>query len=313
MPRIQDYTPSGNDFRTSNAGIGAFDTMGRRVAGQYDAAASDMAQAGRVTAAAQLMIGRWPFNIIKLQNSAYKVQAPSRVGGQPGGGGGGVVVRPSSGGGITDSQFAPERFPDMAALNQLSEGMGQLGRGFHRGAGSIYDPDGNNEIMRSGRSINGPGSGRDESRGGFGTTADRDGYSARELAMRDRQAQLDEAMHQKRWDTYEKNLAGYNKDILDNAQKATPYGTYQNGSDYPGTEFGDAITDPKAITRAAGYPNIGATPGGGDYGGSAGWLSGWWSTGSSGAVPDVSTPPSLGSSNWSEVTGNNGNDFSGTW
>lgn len=203
MPRIPDYTASGA-FRPSDKGIAAYDTLGRRVAGQYDAAASDLAQAGRVTAQAKLGIGRWPFNIIKLQNSVLERKA-ARL---PAESAGGVVTRGSSGS-ITDAQFATRRMPNLAALNEVSEGMGSLGRVTrYYGGGSGGDGDSRYGL-----------SGYDESRTGGGTTSDRDGYSARELAIRDRNARLAELAAQKRWDQYEKNLERYNAAINDWAKQ----------------------------------------------------------------------------------------------
>lgn len=263
MARIPEYTASG-EFHAIDRGLNAYDTMGRRVAGQYDAASTDLAQAGRVTAQASEMIGRWPFNILKLMRS--QSQAQDRAGS------GGVNIRTArSGRSITDAQFAPRYMPDLAALNQMSEGMGQVGRY----SKTISTPPGgygsSGGSSRSGSSNSPYLSGYQESQRGFGTTSDRDGYSALELKQRDREAQLYDMAEQKSWDNYEKNLSKYNADVLSNAQQASPYGVYPTSTDdnssYTSLDTDYGSPAPEAPTTSTEY-------GGGD----TSWFSGFSST-----------------------------------
>src|ERR1041385_2567652 len=116
MPTIKEFTaPVG--YRVNDSGFSAFETMGRRVGGQYNEAANDIRTAGRVRGDITRMIGRWPFNIIELEQRAAE-QATARSGGGAGlrtrGGGGGGR------GGIPDpiSDFPIERMPNLDALNQ---------------------------------------------------------------------------------------------------------------------------------------------------------------------------------------------------
>lgn len=242
MPRIQEYTASG-DFRGSDKGIAAYDTMGRRVAGQYDAAASDMTQAGRVTAQSAMMIGRWPFNIIKLMNSGQAGR-----GAQPGTGPSGVSVKTVGGNSnITDGQFAPRHMPDLNALNQLSEGMGRLGQGASQTAAQLRQQA--QDLAKYG--YRAPGS-------QYGNLTDlrnqreyENSIEDAKQAIEDRRAQqLSDAAYQKHWDNYEKNLADYNNKLeaWGNQPAGSPVGTSNDpnssyygpnsspsGSDYGGT------------------------------------------------------------------------------
>jgi len=279
MPQLKEYVAGGTS-RTDDKGFAAFETLGRRVGGQYDQAGNDLRDIGRAKSAITAGIGRWPFNIIELTQRAAKdaearakgEETPQRSAADTGGGGGGFhAVRDRSGRGSGGYGGGGTR-----GLEELSEGMGALGRGFHRGAGTIDDYDGRGRNQRVE-----PGSGYAESRTGFGTTASRDGLSALELQRRDRQAQLDELASQKRWDAYEKNLATYNKDILDSAQKSTPYGDYPTTndpkSDYYNTDRLPSYADPNSQLYSP-------SPQGGDYGGGSTTpepVSGYGGTGSS--------------------------------
>jgi len=286
MPRIPQYSSSG-DYRPTDRGINAYDTMGRRIAGQYDAAASDIAQAGRVGAQMSTMIGRWPWNVLslrqRLQSQADKAAAAAGGGGSAGGGAGGFRTQGGRGS-ITDAQFAPRRMPDLAALNQTSEGMGAIGRYASSLGGSSQD------YQRYG--YRPPGS----QYGNLADLAERRGrddaiYGAQKEAENKRQAQLDALAQQKSWDNYEKNLATYNADVLKNAQAASPYGTYDTGA--AGYDSGQYNVD-QPVMGGDGTPTPDAA---GDYGGSAdGWFSGWNTSGNAFAQPD-----------------NNGQDYSGTF
>lgn len=287
MPRIQEYTASG-DFRGSDKGIAAYDTLGRRVAGQYDAAATDMTQAGRVRGQQELMIGRWPFNIIRLQNSAAQQAAARSSGGSPGG----VVTRGTSGS-ITDDQFAPRHMPDLNALNQLSEGMGNLGRVAsqssmrqqandfvkygYRPEGSQY---GNLTDLRQRREF-------EDAQ-----------INAREEAQRKRERQLDDAASQKRWDNYEKNLGAYNKSL--DAWANQPAGSASNTTNDPSSPYYNnydkmPYNDPNSsLYSPSGTGDYGGTngvspPNPNDYGGAGpAWYSGMFDSGNSFSGSDTS-------------------------
>lgn len=288
MPRIQEYNASG-EFHASDKGIAAYDTMGRRVAGQYDAAASDMTQAGRVTAQSQLMIGRWPFNIIKLQNNQAARAAQRDTAAAKGGGG--VNIRAArSGPSITDDQFAPRRMPNLAALNEVSEGMGSLGSYLGRGAqqdtqnydrygyrpaGSQY---GNLADLAARRGL-------DDAR-----------YNAQREAEQRRQDQLNAAAYEKSWNKYEKQLDQYNQEVRGEAQKASPYGTYQNSNDpnSPYTGYGGVADRPVTSGEMPdGYKSSDPMPEGANYGGPA---SSSWTTF---AMPTFAVPSSSG---WDTAT-----------
>lgn len=271
MPRIPQYEATG-EFRPTNLGLNAFDTMGRRVAGQYDAAASDMTQAGRTAAQMRGMIGRWPWNVLQVRgrmaDRIAKEAAAANKSVSGGKAGGFTTLGGANGRGRSDPWA--RRMPDLAALNQTSEGMGRLGRML--GGGD--------------RGNSGGLSGRDESFGGDGVSSDRDGYSARELAIRDRQAQLDDLAAAKRWDKYEENLRNYNKDLEKNAQAASPYGTYSNTNDPSSpyyTNYGPAYADPSSSL----YEPPSTT---GEYGGPTT------------SVPDTSGYGGGGASGWTTFT-----------
>lgn len=197
MPQIKEFTAT-NTFHTDDKGYSAFETLGRRVGGQYDQAGNDLRDIGRVKSNVTAMIGRWPFNLIELEQRAAKKASQSTSSE----GGGVNILRGQSGGG---SRRSPGRGP----FEQMSEGAGAFGRF----ANSLVGGE------------------------GTVTTSDRDGYSQQVLKERDRQARLDELASQKRWDAYQKSLDKYNTTIETDAQKAadsyTKAGAY--GADYGGT------------------------------------------------------------------------------
>lgn len=204
MPSIKEFV-STNTYRPENSGYNAFETLGRRVGGQYDQAGNDLRDIGRAKAAVTNMLGRWPFNIIELEQRAAEQAA--------------VKSKPSSGGfsigGFYSGGGRSRRSPSYAAFNQMSEGAGALG-----------------QMLR------GPAT---------STPSDRDGYSAQTLRERDRQAQLDAAASEKRWDLYEKNLNEYNKDLNDTTQEwydkqGLTEEQYQQGATEARVE--DVITSP---------------------------------------------------------------------
>lgn len=197
MPAIKEYVAPIKEYQGDNAGYNAFDTLGRRVVAQYEAAGNDVAAIGKSKAAMMGYIGRWPFNIIELEQRAAGSYGFRR--GQQGREGGGsrtVVAR--GGGSITDSQFAPRRMPNLAALNEMSEGAGafgdMLGGGRSSGGSQLYE-------MRMAR----------------------EARDARYMQQQEREQQRQNAMYDalsaKSWDKWQKELSSYNKSVNDNANK----------------------------------------------------------------------------------------------
>lgn len=210
MPELKPFTAA-NTFRTDDSGYAAFETLGRRVGGQYEQAGNDFRDIGRAKAATINMLGRWPFNILELQKRETERYRTGVRGRSDGAEPGGMSVRAGrSGSSVTDAQFAPRRMPNLAALNEMSEGAGAFGR-----------------MVGGSREV------------GSSTRSDRDGYSRQVLRERDRQARLDNEASQKRWDTYEKDLNKYNDALEETTQKwfneQTPDG-YGNAGDYGGED-----------------------------------------------------------------------------
>ena len=223
MPELKQYFAT-NTYRPDESGFAAFETFGRRVGSEYGRAASDIKEIGRTKAATINMLGRWPFNILELEKreSERAMRSSPQSQSRPMGG---VVTRPSSSG-ITDSQFGARYMPDLAALNEMSEGAAYFGR-MVSGSPSY------------GRGYSGPGS-------QYGNLTDlrlrREYEEAKQQAIeereRERQEQLEEAAYQKRWDLYERNLDKYNEKIQADAQKASPYGVYGTSND-PSSPYAD--------------------------------------------------------------------------
>lgn len=189
MPRIKEFV-STNTFRADEKGYSAFETLGRRVGGQYDQAGNDLRDVGRAQAAVTQMIGRWPFNIIELERREAEREAAKAAPAR--GGSSGFSI----GGARRGSDPWARRMPDLAALNQMSEGAGAFGRFASRYVGGT------------------------EGEIGSSTRSDRDGYSAQTLRERDRRAQLDYLARQKSWDAYQKGLGEYNEKINEDADKS---------------------------------------------------------------------------------------------
>lgn len=216
MPQIKEFTAT-NTLHTDDKGYAAYETLGRRIGGQYDQAANDLRDIGRARADATQMIGRWPFNIIQLEQREAGAGPQSRNRG-PGGGGaniGGFGRSGGRGGGGGRGSF-----------EQMSEGAGAFGQLANQYVGGR----GNNFATS--------------------TPSNRDGYSAQVLKERDRQSQLDYLAQQKSWDAYNKNLGKYNDSILNDAQKSADDGSFlTNNPDTSGLQqqmiqSGDAtITD----------------------------------------------------------------------
>lgn len=234
MPELKGFTAT-NTFRTDDSGYSAYGQFARRAGAQYEQAGNDIRDIGRAKAATINMLGRWPFNILELQKRETERYAQGTRGSQQSGAPGGVSVvsRPRSGidyGGTT-GLYPQMRMPNLAALNEMSEGAGAFGRMMGQQSISNSDYDkygyrppgsqyGNLTDLRLRREY-------DEAR--------QEAYEERERA---RQEQLEYAAAQKRWDLYEKNLDKYNTAVEEAAQKATPYGTYGVSND-PGSPYVD--------------------------------------------------------------------------
>lgn len=185
MPSIKEFVAS-NTYRPEDKGYSAFETLGRRVGGQFDQAGNDIRDIGRAQAAATNMIGRWPFNIIELEQRAAK-EAATVLRGQgaaPGKGRGGFSIQGPGRGGYGGSR----RSPNYSSFDQMSEGAGSLGRMLHTEGSS--------------------------------TRSDRDGYSAQALREKDRWQQLYNAAQRKQWDSWNKELNDYNKKVNADAADA---------------------------------------------------------------------------------------------
>ena len=221
MPEIKQFFAT-NQFRADDTGSRAYETLGRRVGGQYGAAGNDIRDIGRMKAATINMLGRWPQNILELEKReaerAFKRQQyRGPQGGEPTGG----VRSISRGGSVTDSQFAPRYHPNMAALNEMSEGARQFGNALGSGIALGYQrpdyPRGSAGFEREQRELR-----REREQ------------SEREEA---RQLRLDQAAYEKRWDLYEKDLNKHNEDIRKDGVK------YTEGFQGPTADYGGA-SDP---------------------------------------------------------------------
>ena len=280
MPELKPFIAT-NTFRTDDSGYSAYATFARRAGSQYEQAGNDIRDIGRAKAATINMLGRWPFNILELEKrETERYYRGTR--GAPGGSAslprGFNVVSGGSSGSITDAQFAQRRMPNLAALNEMSEGAAAFGNML--GGSGRYPPG-----------YRPPGS-------QYGNLTDlrlrREYEEARQEAIdereRARQEQLEYAAAQKRWDYYEKNLDKYNAAVEAGAQQASPYGVYGTSNDpaspyadpnsinYPTSTYipsGDAYETP----TYGGTTSVGETPTpspseGGTYGGTG--SSSWW-------------------------------------
>lgn len=158
MPSIKEFVAS-NTYRADSSGYNAFETLGRRVGGQYDQAGNDLRDIGRAQAAGISMLGRWPYNVIELEQRRAKAAAASS---KSASGGGASILRGQGGG-------SSRRRPSGGGFGQMSEGAGAFGRM----ANSLVGGEG---------SV---------------TESDRDGYSAQVLKERDRQDRLNYLSYEK--------------------------------------------------------------------------------------------------------------------
>lgn len=180
MARIQEFVATATP-RTDDKGFAAFETLGRRVGGQFDQAGNDLRDIGRVQAASINSIGRWPFNIIDLEQRQVAVLRGGQGGaggGGSGGGGGFRLARDRSGGGGGGSP---------RAFNQMSEGAGAMGQ-MLGGMGGTMSPEYRRYIQDQ---------------------QDRE---------QKRQDQLNQAAANKRWDEAVKQWNDYKKDLNKSTQ-----------------------------------------------------------------------------------------------
>ena len=260
MPQLKEYAATGN-IRTDDKGFAAFETLGRRVGGQYDQGGNDLRDIGRAKAAVDTMIGRWPYNIIELEQRAAE-QADKRTQGQPaparfrmpGSTPANFHIANAHVKSITDEQFAP-RGPGGQGTSyneggrgshaQMSEGAGALGS-MLGGMGGTMSPEYRKAIQ------------------------------AQQDAEQQRADQLAIAAADKRWNLYEQGLDKYNKQLQDWAgqpafSEGNPYPTNQPvststdpNSPYAGRNIdvgggGDVSTEPPPQTDFGGNPSSGWT------------------------------------------------------
>lgn len=183
MPQLKEFV-AGNTYRADESGYSAFETLGRRVGGQYNEAGNDIRDIGRAQSAVTGMIGRWPFNIIELEQREADRAAKLADAGR-GAGGGSVNIGQGGRSRGGSGRGGSGRIPGMGSLNQMSEGAGAFGRGIASAFGKT----------------------------GSSTRSDRDGYSAQVLRERDRQSRLDALASEKRWDAYEKEIGDRNAEM----------------------------------------------------------------------------------------------------
>ncbi len=262
MARIQGFTaPSA--IRSSDQGFSAFETYGRRVAGQFDQAANDIREIGRSKAAVTNMLGRWPLNIIDLEQRAQaeadkrnQNQGQSPAAFRTGGAFGGQrvnfnVVRPERG------------VQHNSGVDSAGDRGGHIGSGSGSGRGT-----GSYDQMSE-------GAGRLGSMlGGMGGTMSpeyRRAIQAQQDAEQSRIDRLDQAASDKRFNLYEKNLDTYNQ----NLDKWAAQPAFSEGNPYPVNQPVSTSTDPNSP-----YSGRNLDIGGGgtdipapstDYGGGGGW------------------------------------------
>jgi hypothetical protein len=186
MPEIKPFFAT-NQFRTDDSGYSAFETLGRRVGAQYEQAGNDLRDIGRSKAQVINMLGRWPMNILDLEKrETARLTAGSQSSGSKSGSGVSVA-----GGGRRVADPWARRFPDLSALNEMSNGAASFGRmvGGYPGMGGTMSPEYRRNI---------------------------EDQQKRET---DRYNQLQDAASQKRYDLYEKGLSDYNKSLQSETQK----------------------------------------------------------------------------------------------
>jgi len=120
MPKIAEYTAPNEKITPSQAGFAAWETAGRRIGPLYGQIAADIKEAGTLKAQQFTDIGRWPFAILQLQKEQAAAEAARQAAAAKGGGGGVRIARAEN--------IGPEQFPNLAALNELSQGAATLGK-----------------------------------------------------------------------------------------------------------------------------------------------------------------------------------------
>ena len=250
MPEIKQFFAT-NQFRADDTGSRAYETLGRRVGGQYGAAGNDIRDIGRMKAATINMLGRWPQNILELEKReaerAFKRQGgggpPGAANWRPGGSAVGGVNVVGSRSSITDSQFAPRYMPNLAALNEMSEGARQFGSALGSGIALGYQRP-------------------DYPRGSAGFEREQS-QLRRERLQEEREAERDlrlsQAAEQKRWDLYEKDLGAHNK-RLEDAGRMYQEGSRQGTSTDYGSEIPE-IMKPGQVENSRPWSDYLAAPG----------------------------------------------------
>lgn len=268
MARIQGFTaPSA--IRSSDQGFSAFETYGRRVAGQFDQAANDIREIGRSKAAVTNMLGRWPLNIIDLEQRAQaEADKRNQAQGQgpaqfrmPGSTKANFnVVRPerglthNSGVDSAGSRGGSSGHGGGSPYDQMSEGAGRLGSmlGGHRGAGTDQEDTSGN--VRTDRAA---------------------------IARQDRETKryndMIDAMNAKDWALYERNLDKHNENLQNWASQPV----YSEGNPYPVNQPVSTTNNPDSTYyRYTGkdYGGAGDPTYSTDYGGSGSQPSTSWFT-----------------------------------
>ena len=247
MPELKPFIAT-NTFRTDDSGYAAYETLGRRVGNQYEQAGNDLRDIGRAKAATINMLGRWPFNILELEKRETERYYRGTRGMQGGTSSlpGGVVSRGRVGidYGGTSGLYAPMRMPNLAALNEMSEGAGQFGRMLGGPSQLPYQSEKSRMAEQQ--------------------------YQREQ----DRKLRLAQDEWQKRWDVYEKGLDKYNEELLTNPDKTGAQDWYNsldnNNADYstqPTYGGGGEIVPP---------PDTVINPETGEYGGGGASSTGWF-------------------------------------
>ena len=229
MPELKPFIAT-NTFRTDDSGYAAYETLGRRVGNQYEQAGNDIRDIGRAKAATINMLGRWPFNILELQKRETERYFKG-VRGSAGGSAsnpGGVISQGRSGPdyGGTSGLYPQMRMPNLAALNEMSEGAGVFGRMM---GGSSQLP----------------------------YLAEKDRVAQQQYQReQDRKLRLAQDEWQKRWDLYEKGLDEYNTKLDKSTQEwadSTVSGTdYSQSPDYGGGTQSGVVVPVEVINSETG-------------------------------------------------------------
>lgn len=130
MANIKTYTAAPFSLTESDKGGQAWSQAGRRLGPFYNEAAQFTREAGKLAADNKAQL--WPFDIVELyQKNAARAAAAA--------GGSGFRVRAGGDrGGSAVSDFANERFPDLAQANgQISTGSAALGRSLADGGQAV--------------------------------------------------------------------------------------------------------------------------------------------------------------------------------